>query len=241
LPSSRTFALATVLSLASLWIACSSTLPVRVPVNKRIRVVVEPLRDLTGDYDAMGESLETLTSRKLKDDYAHRLFESGYPKSVYTEFITNSFMEAPHGIETTTTVDGQGPILRLSGTVEQIVYGRPQDVEEYIVNTWMLEVWGLLVSGSDDSAGFVEYRVSVDDARSGEHIKTLLVQGGFRQEEADREHIIGLANKVATEALVYQLNKEIAPLVGVEPKTAIWQGTKVDEYPSSLREPGEFE
>ena len=229
------------LATPAILLSCSSTLPVPVPVDQRILVVIDSLKDLTGDYGPPGESFESLAARKMLDDYAHRLLQSGYPKTTYTEFVTNHFAAAPAGLEPVSVVGTNGPILRLSGTVEQIVYGQPDDIEKYIVNTWMLEVWSVLKSGNDDRAAFVEYHISVDDARSGENLKTLIIQGGYRQSGADRERIIGLANKVAAEALVYELNKEVGPMLGHDPKTQTWEGERIDEYTSALRSPGELD
>jgi len=222
-------------------LSCSSTLPAPVPVDQRIQVVFEPLKDLTGDYERLGESLESLAAIKMRDDYTHRLLQSGYPKTTYTEFMANHFAAAPAGLEPTSVVGTNGPILRLSGTIEKIVFGRPDDIEEDIVNTWMSEVWSLLISGNDDRAAFVEYRIIVDDARSGDHLKTLIVQGGYRQSEADPERLMGLANRVAAEALVYELNREVGPMLGHNPKTQTWEGERIDEYTSALRSPGEFD
>jgi len=209
---------------------CAVKMPPPLPKDARIQCSVESLRDLTGTHDSLEPSFESLLARKLKDDYSHLYFPGSYPTRERTEFVRNSFRAAVPGKSDATL----GVVL--DGTVEQVAYGRADNISEYITSTWLLGVWGLLLSESRgaDRAAFTEYRFEVRDVRTGESLGVIVAQGASRSSTPDRERIVEGANKLAVEHLVFQLNQIVGKKLGIDAMEFHVNAKALNFYESAL-------
>ncbi len=196
--------------LATVGASCAvPSLPPPVPVDNRIMSAFEPLRDLTGQYDALKRGFDAAVRDRMQADYVWSYEKMEYPVDWQTEFITNIFTLSP-------LAGGRAPgqaVLLFRGSVEQIEYGSPKKIKEYIVDWWLFGIWGDLLHDAEatsDRAAFVEYRLELYDVAGDKVLETWLIQGAYRGRKTDRSEIIAGANDVAADRLIFRLNNEIS-------------------------------
>lgn len=221
-----------VISMFCLISACSFTLPPPVEPDDRIVCVIEPLKDLTGSYEALEPKFEQLIVDKFQDDYTHRYTAGSYPQKDMTTLISNNFT---FEIASSSYVLPRDNALIISGTVEQIQYGSVIDIEGLIVDYHMLGLWRLYLGGGEDSrAGLVEYRLAVRRAGDNGLIRTFIIQGAYRKSKPDRAKILEMANKLAVEDFCFELNDNITEDIGKKKIANTYSGRVKRGYPSAI-------
>ncbi len=208
---------ACLLCLVIVVISCSTpSLPPPVPVDDRITCAFEPLRDLTGQYDVLDRGFDDAVYEAMQRDYLWSYVEVNYPGRWRTEFITNTFTPSPLG----SRPNQDKVALLIRGSVEQIKYGSPREIKEYIVDYWLFGILGALrrdAKSKGERAALVEYRLELYDVAGNEILDTWVIQGAYKSGVADRSRIVQKANEVAAQRLLFRLNDEIATALGRPP------------------------
>lgn len=123
------------------------------------------------------------------------------------------------GVETAERISNANIVIK--GTVEQISYDSPSEIEKIAGGALVLGLLGAALSAQankDIRAGFVEYRINVYELPSEKFLDTFTVQGAFKSTVPNRKEIIKKANENAAEELIYQLNKRVSVHFGKKPK-----------------------
>ncbi len=213
-----------------LLIGCAVTIPPPFPVQQRIECLIAPLEDLTGIYKAVKPSFETILTSKMMEDYAQHIDKGptqGYKKKT---ILTNVFIPLIISLEIDSSTENDivetfgkssNADLLIKGTVDQLSYGSPMDIEKYIASYVAFGLLGVGSSAKSDKekrAGFVEYRFKVYKLPDEKFLDSFIIQGAHSSSISGRQEIIKKANEIVTEELVYQLNNKIAKHFRKQPK-----------------------
>jgi|GEM_PF-3599972 len=199
-----------------------------IPQREEIVCHIIKFQDMTGTYDSVNPSLEELIQIKLTDDYTfkYEIFSSGDK----TVFLANQFTSNNNLIMNKKD-------LIISGQVEQIKYGYPQDIKTNLANYHFFGLLGLEIFSDDNDLrmAMIEYRIKILDSQK-KILKTMIIQGTYKADvnKLSREEIITIANKSVAEEFVWRINNELSEIFEIEPQKFIFNGKYQDEFPSKL-------
>ena len=104
------------------------------------------------------------------------------------------------GVETAERISNANIVIK--GTVEQISYDSPSEIEKIAGGALVLGLLGAALSAQankDIRAGFVEYRINVYELPSEKFLDTFTVQGAFKSTVPNRKEIRKKSNENAAE------------------------------------------
>jgi len=188
------------------FIGCASTsLPI-IPDTQRIKVGIDSICDLTGQYHTISPTFDSLFYKVTFPSFIEVFDEvdplDGHPtlKEYQNPMIP---VHCNHNIK---------PKYRIEGDAELISYGSAKDIDDRITTYHFFGLLGLLLSKSNDMAVEIQYRFRIIDT-SNTIIDSLLIIGisSGNPQEKSRRQMMSEANAAAVcelcEKLFYSILK----------------------------------
>lgn len=201
--------------------------------------------DLTGAYDAVEPKLVPIVKEKLNSGFVTYDYKGPTPRYNKVIFVPNHFIsqELPSNIDISKLIDNNELCLKLAeklnarivilGSVQQIYYGQPKEISNYIVDAWLWGVWGLAAREEyerTNKMALVEYNFKIYDSIDESLIKTFNIQGTYSSPIPDRQKLVHEANKYAANGLIFNLNKSITKYFGIKTKEYYKAGNKFHKW-----------
>ena len=188
---------------------CSPSLIKPIPEGERYTVCILPMNDLTGGYDKLDVSFETL---------AESLFQNGAMEVVSLHDIHGpiySKRSYPNPFRIIDKDKCSEARFVIEGDVERLAYEPVGVIQKMITNYDALGLIGLsLPANSDDMGAFVQYRIHVKQ-QDGNPIDSFIILGTSRGDinEFSRRQLENEANSFAifdfSQTLLNNLNTKL--------------------------------
>lgn len=141
-----------------------------IPETERIPVLVQPFEDLTGQYKSLYPTMDSLIALTSSVPLINMVEPDDELKHVMRQVICQN------PVRLLRINDEVMPKFSINGEVEIVSYGPIKDIDRRIATYSLFGLLGLALSGDNDLAAYVQYRIYLKDSE-GNQIDSFLVVG----------------------------------------------------------------